>query len=156
MMNTPRLASGLALLSALALLTANAQAVEAGAGTSGAHTAVHNAAEGGADRTKEPQLAADGAQRLKQNQVAEGGADRLRERQLAEGGADRLRERQLASDGSDRLKQNNVAAGGRSHLLPPLSRASSCIRLRHNHYADGSNGYDASSDVMPYFCMECR
>jgi hypothetical protein len=29
-------------------------------------------------------------------------------------------------------------------------------RLRQNHYADGSNGYDASSDVMPHFCLECR
>jgi hypothetical protein len=142
MMNTPKLALGIALFSALGFIAANTQAAEAGATTSGAGTAAHNVAEGANDRIKERQL-------------AEGGADRLQERRLAEGGADRLKERQLASDGSDRLKQNNVAAGYNSMRGTRVAEGGS-DRLRQNHYADGSNGYDASSDVMPYFCMECR
>jgi hypothetical protein len=86
MMNTSKLALGIALFSALGFIAANSHAAEADSNTD-----AHNVAEGAADRIKERQLAEGGADRLQERRVAEGGADRLQERQLAEGGADRLR-----------------------------------------------------------------
>lgn len=133
-MKTPQYALGIALLAASACVAITAQADEAGTGSAKAGS------RAGGDRDAVAPLVQHAPEKLAADHVAEGGADRLRERQLA---ADDANLKQNPVAGYNPLRGTRVAEGGSDRLI-------------ERRVADGGYGYDASSEVMPYFCIACR